>query len=476
MKKKPSGIYRARLAARGFKQVENESYQKDDTSSPVISEMAIKMIMVLIVLGNWTTRITDVEGAFLNGSFERNKEKLYGKVPQGFENMYPPWTILLFLQCMYGTIQGALQWFRECCKALKFLKWERSKADPCLSFKWVDNRIIIFLLWVDDCLIAGQAHDVERETSDWRKLFDTTDEGEMKEYVGCKVERTKDYIRLTQPVKVQRLIDEFDYNGEKARLTPAKPGSVLAVDAIDDEEVTEAEQTRFRSITGMLNHMVRWTRLDCQNACRECSQFMQKATKKCSEHLDRLCNYIVSTKNRGYTIRPDNPGTWDGTRNYLFKISGESDSNYAKDPTRRSVNGGCTYLNGALIKMFCKMMPIIALSTTEAELFAAVLQAQDLMFAYHIMISLRLTVELPMILYVDNQGTVDLANNWSVGGRTRHVDVKQNYLRELKERGFLRVIHKSGLEITPDISTKNTDLRTHKKHSDKFMSYPLRDE
>jgi uncharacterized protein YktA (UPF0223 family) len=65
MKKKASGVFRARLAARGFKQIEDESYQKDDTSSPVISEMAIKIIMVLIILGNWTTRITDVEGAFM---------------------------------------------------------------------------------------------------------------------------------------------------------------------------------------------------------------------------------------------------------------------------------------------------------------------------------------------------------------------------------------------------------------------------
>jgi hypothetical protein len=52
------------------------------------------------------------------------------------------------------------------------------------------------------------------------------------------------------------------------------------------------------------------------------------------------------------------------------------------------------------------MMPIVALLTTEAEFFAAVLEAQDMMFAYHIMTSMLLTV------YVDNQGTVDLANNW----------------------------------------------------------------
>ena len=38
--------------------------------------------------------------------------------------------------------------------------------------------------------------------------------------------------------------------------------------------------------------------------------------------------------------------------------------------------------------------------------------------------SIGLKVELPMMLYVDNKGAKDLMNNWSVGGRTRHVDVR----------------------------------------------------
>ena len=58
--------------------------------------------------------------------------------------------------------------------------------------------------------------------------------------------------------------------------------------------------------------------------------------------------------------------------------------------------------------------------------------------------SMKLQVELPMILEIDNRGAVDLANNWSVGGRTRHVDVRQNFLRELKEQGIIIVKWISG--------------------------------
>ena len=90
------------------------------------------------------------------------------------------------------------------------------------------------------------------------------------------------------------------------------------------------------------------------------------------------------------------------------------------------------------------MMPVIALSTCEAELYSGVLKAMDMMFCYYLVTSLGLTVELPMILYMDNTAAVSLANNWSIGGRTRHMDVKQNYLRKLKNVDSFIVFTKRG--------------------------------
>ena len=71
----------------------------------------------------------------------------------------------------------------------------------------------VFILWIDNCLVAGPDDSVITETTKFRELYDTTDEGIMNEYVGCKIERTNQYMKVTQPVKVQRLIDEFGYDG-----------------------------------------------------------------------------------------------------------------------------------------------------------------------------------------------------------------------------------------------------------------------
>ena len=46
-------------------------------------------------------------------------------------------------------------------------------------------------------------------------------------------------------------------------------------------------------------------------------------------------------------------------------------------------------------------------------------------------------MKLPMKLEMDHKGPVDPANNWSVGGRTWHLDVGNFFLRELKDQGLL---------------------------------------
>ena len=83
----------------------------------------------------------------------------------------------------------------------------------------------------------------------------------------------------------------------------------------------------------------------------------------------------------------------------------------------------------------------VTLSVTEAEIAAGVMMAQDMLYVYRLLESLELEVEFPMILEMDNSGAVDIANSWSVGGRTRHIDVHNYFLRELKDQGLLVIKH-----------------------------------
>ena len=75
-----------------------------------------------------------------------------------------------------------------------------------------------------------------------------------------------------------------------------------------------------------------------------------------------------------------------------------------------------------------------------------------------------LKVQTPMILFADNKEVVGIVNGWSTGGRTRHTCVKHMFLRELKEPGIVRVIHKPGVDMNSYVFTKNVARSPFEKH------------
>ncbi len=92
---------------------------------------------------------------------------------------------------------------------------------------------------------------------------------------------------------------------------------------------------------------------------------------------------------------------------------------YAKDTqTRCSVSGYVVYLEDAPTMHRSATQKMVALSSCKAELNAAVLCAQDMMYKKNTLKSIGLQVELPMILEMDNKGAANLVNSFSVRGCT----------------------------------------------------------
>jgi hypothetical protein len=112
----------------------------------------------------------------------------------------------------------------------------------------------------------------------------------------------------------------------------------------------------------------------------------------------------------------------------------------AKDTqTRHSVSGYVVYLEDAPTMHRSATQKTVALSSCKPELNAAVLCVKNMMYQRNTLESIGLKAEPPMILKMDNKGAVNLVNSFSVGGRTQHIEVKQFFLRELKEAKVLVV-------------------------------------
>jgi hypothetical protein len=108
--------------------------------------------------------------------------------------------------------------------------FEQSKADPCLYYVWTKNGLVLWLSWVDNCLVVGTKAAVAIAKKQLTAKFDCDKIGNMDKYVGCKVDRNfeNDTIKLTQPVMLQSFADKFPMCLEgRACYTPAIPGEHL---------------------------------------------------------------------------------------------------------------------------------------------------------------------------------------------------------------------------------------------------------
>ena len=88
--------------------------------------------------------------------------------------------------------------------------------------------------------------------------------------------------------------------------------------------------------------------------------------------------------------------------------------------------------------------------------------------------------EHPSILYEDNEAAVYLAKNKHVTARTKHIDIKQHYVREHLRNGLGKIVGIKSEDNFADILTKNVSLSVFDKlsagllngfegHDDKFQ-------
>jgi hypothetical protein len=427
--------------------------------------MVIRIVLVLMIMAGWVGEILDIQGAFLHGEFDQGEE-IHMEVPQGFEKHYDPmYYVLLLLKTIYGLKQSAFQFWKTILLCFSSMGFVRSKADPCLYFKWSREGLVLWVSWIDDWLVMGPTDSVKAARKQMTDRFNCDVLGNMDEYVGCKLVRNviEGWLRFTQPVLLLSFEDEFDLPVENdKRNIPAEAGQVMTR-AEDGEKVTLEVQSTYRSGVGKLLHMMRWSRPDVLNSIRELSKHMTAATLTHLKAMYRAMTYCMHTKNRGLTLKPNR--TWDRSPNHDFVIKGQADASYASCPnTKRSTGGQTTLLEGAPVVMRSKMQKVVALSVTEAELMSGTECAQDMLYTMRIVESMGLKVEKPMILEIDNKGAVDLTNNWSVGGRTRHIDTRYYFLRELKEHNIIKTVWLSGLEMPTDLFTKNLARPLFEKH------------
>ena len=100
-------------------------------------------------------------------------------------------------------------------------------------------------------------------------------------------------------------------------------------------------------------------------------------------------------------------------------------------------------------------MKSVVLSTTEAEYLAVSEVVKEIKVLYQMLRSMEIKVPHPIKVQVDNVGAIWLENNSSVSERTKHVDLRAHFARDMIKDQVIEINFVKSAENDSDIMTKN---------------------
>ena len=140
--------------------------------------------------------------------------------------------------------------------------------------------------------------------------------------------------------------------------------------------------------------------------------------------------------------------------------------------TSRSTSGYIIFLAGAAISCYCGRQGCIAMSTTEAELYALAACAIELIHVVGLLKFVGYHLEGPVEVETDNKGAYDLCHRYTSAQHSRHIERKLYKMRELRGAGKVTVKYLETKENTADLFTKVLDRQPFEKHRKVVLNLP----
>ncbi len=138
------------------------------------------------------------------------------------------------------------------------------------------------------------------------------------------------------------------------------------------------------------------------------------------------------------------------------QIIGNSDASYAEDrKDRKSTSGYLFIKSNGPISWKSKKQPIVSLSSMEAEYIALTAAAKEAIWLSKLELELgENKMNKAIIIKEDNQSTIKTANDQILNERSKHIDVRYHFIRELIKEKRLKIEYLSTNDMLADTLTK----------------------
>ncbi|KAG8501668.1 hypothetical protein CXB51_004714 [Gossypium anomalum] len=386
--------YKVRLVAKGYSQIPGVDFT--DVFSPVVKHSSIRALLGIMAMNDLELEQLDVKTTFLHGKLE---EDIYMQQPEGFTVSEKEDYVCLLKKSIYGLKQSPRQWYKRFDSFMTSHDFKRSSFNSCVYFKKnSDGSFVHLLLYVDDMLIAVK------------------DKGEIRK------------------VKAQ-LSEEFEIKD----LGPVKK--------ILDDEIEYMSHVPYSSVVGSLMYAMICLHPDLSYAANAVSRYMANPGKEHWKAVQWILRYLRGTTN----VCLQFGRTEDGVIGYV-------DTDFTGDlDRRRSLTGYIFTIGGCAISWKATLQTTVALSTTEAEYMAITEACKEAIWLKGLFSELYEDLQISTV-FCDSQSAIFLTKNQMFHERTKHIDARYHFVREIITRGDIVMSKISTHENPVDMMTKSLPI------------------
>ncbi|KAA3467260.1 Retrovirus-related Pol polyprotein from transposon TNT 1-94 [Gossypium australe] len=239
---------------------------------------------------------------------------------------------------------------------------------------------IAFPIYVDDIIYTSSSTFLVNEfKSQMMNEFEMSDMGLLHYFLGLEVYQAED---------AKDLLSKFGMLNCKSATTPMNINGKLQQE--DKEKMADAK--RFRSLVGGLIYLTH-TKPDIAFPISVIYRFMQQPSTVHYGAAKRVLRYITGTLEYGVW--------YSKTSN--FRLCGFTDTT-------------------------------AALSTSEAEYIASTSAACQAIWLRRVLADLQHEQKGAMKIFCDNKATITMTKNPTFHGRTKHIDIRYHFIRDLVQR------------------------------------------
>lgn len=368
-----------------------------------------------------------------------------GFVEPGFEDY-----VCKLVHTIYGTMQGAHDWYETLTNTYEKLGYITSRADPCVRFKSKGDEYTVTDTYTDDVFGASKTDaEIRRRKEEIGRIWEIKDVGENEYFLGMRVQQdlTKGTIRLTQRPYWEHVINRFDLKHVPPRNTPLPMGIVLDNDMSPktDSETKEMVDKPYRPVLGSVMWGQLATRPDLSFAVSLLSRFQSNPGIEHWKALLHVIGYVKNTIDYGLTY----------SRDADLTPSAYVDADYGgcRD-TRRSTSGFVFLMAGGVVTWSSKRQATVALSTVEAEYVAMSRCAQQMVWMQTWLDEIKVGHHLPGVIKGDSRGALALAKTTKDHGKVKHIDIRHHYIRELVKSKKILFEQLASADNLADLFTK----------------------